>query len=182
MPDICFLVFAHVRHVRQNFGTLIWSRLAILWLLLNTACPKTGRFPCFFHVYFPDYIRRFVQVSQSSCRLGNFKFKRSPFNFVWSFSFTIYEVLLFGSILGQLKWMWLSVNWSADHFNLLQKSLQKFSYIIYHAPCEIKSFAILEQFPPASNLYAPSRYQLASLSFHCSLNYWLLIHQAFCTL
>ena len=29
MPGICFLVYAHVRHVRQNFGTRTWSRMAI---------------------------------------------------------------------------------------------------------------------------------------------------------
>ena len=30
-PDICFLVFAHVHHVRQNFGTRTSSRTTILW-------------------------------------------------------------------------------------------------------------------------------------------------------
>ena len=33
MPDTCFLVFAHVRHVRQDFGTRTRSRMPILWSL-----------------------------------------------------------------------------------------------------------------------------------------------------
>ena len=36
-PDICFLVFAHVRHVRQNFG----SHTSILQELLNIAKEMT---------------------------------------------------------------------------------------------------------------------------------------------
>ena len=34
MRDL-FLVFAHVRHVRQNFGTRTWSRTVVLWQLSN---------------------------------------------------------------------------------------------------------------------------------------------------
>ena len=30
-PDVCFLVFAHVRYLRQNFGTCTWWRTTILW-------------------------------------------------------------------------------------------------------------------------------------------------------
>ena len=29
MPDICFMVFAHVRHIHQNFGTRTWSHTAM---------------------------------------------------------------------------------------------------------------------------------------------------------
>ena len=36
-PDIYFMVYAHVRHVRQNFGTCVWSHTAILKRLSNPA-------------------------------------------------------------------------------------------------------------------------------------------------
>ena len=32
-PNICFLVFGHVPHVHQNFGSCTWSRMTILWEL-----------------------------------------------------------------------------------------------------------------------------------------------------
>ena len=35
MPDICFMVFAHLHHVCQSFGT----HTAILWQLLNPGIP-----------------------------------------------------------------------------------------------------------------------------------------------
>ena len=34
MPDICFLVFAHVPHIHQHFGTCTRSPTVILWELL----------------------------------------------------------------------------------------------------------------------------------------------------